>query len=220
MAMTVPVKHPKNSSLLAEAVSDSQLHTHADLVAAGVSAPTIQRAVLRGTLTQCARGIYLSPHADLHAHLGFAVISMTSPGIICMGSAAVFHELGEEDPPELWYAVDRRRIRATQFKGLDSPHRLLSWTGLALEVGVEHHTILGADVQITSRARTVVDLLRHRNLVGDEPGMSALRDFLTGGGLVNELSKIADRLGCGEELAPYLETSRELQQSLRMRPTP
>lgn len=195
-------------------LADGKLRSIAELQAAGINRMTVKRAAENGHIRRYAKQLYLSGEAEFVSGMSLAAIAKVQDGIVCMGSAAQFHELGDEDPSEIWFAVDRKRLGKSRIPGVEDPHRVLYWQGNALEVGIEVHTIAGVDVKITSAARTVVDLLRYRGKIGEEAGPKALKDYLTAGKMVSALWSVAKALGCEGDLVPFLRLADELSDTV------
>lgn len=198
--------------------ADNRLHRAADLTAAGLSRMAIKRAADAGRIIQYARGVYVSADGLATTGIGLAAISMLLQGVVCLGSAAQFHNLADEDPPEIWYAVDRARNGNVSAPSIRQPHRLVWWQTEIMEIGVDTVQIAGVDVRITSPARTVVDLIRYRGKLGEETAAKALADYVRSGADLNDVWDIADPLGVKYGLTPFLRTAEELAHSIVARP--
>ena len=72
-------------------------------------------------------------------------------GVACLLTALRFHDLGTQNPSEVWLAIDRKAARSTA-GGL--PVRFVRFSGRALKEGVEERIIEGVTVRITSPAKT------------------------------------------------------------------
>ncbi len=169
---------------------------------------------------QIARGVYLSPEAVDQDNLSLAVISLLKDGVVCMSSAATFHNLGDENPYAVWYAVDRRKVKNAQIMSLDWSHQLMFWDAKLLDIGVETHAIAGVDVKVTSAARTVVDLFHYKRRVEDEAALRVFSDYLKEGGDVSEARDIARQLDRHEALEPYFALADELREAIPLRRGP
>lgn len=203
-------------------VSDGNLHGAGDFIAAGIHSNQVTRAVRAGTLIQYARGIYFRSWDDAVEHVDAAAVSLASPGgVVCLGSAAQIHNLSNEDPSSIWYAVDRSRFKRPVTVGASVPVTTLYWPEKLLSPGVDVRTIMGVEVRITGPARTVIDLLRYRGKLGDEPGTKALTDYLRDRhGPINQLWDIADELGCRQSVEPFLRFAEEVLEAIPPSPSP
>ncbi|QZO02238.1 type IV toxin-antitoxin system AbiEi family antitoxin domain-containing protein [Chenggangzhangella methanolivorans] len=174
----------------------------------------IKRAADAGRIIQYARGVYVSAEGLATTGISLAATSLLLQGVVCLGSAAQFHGLSDEDPPEIWYAVDRGRNGNMAAPSIRQPHRLVWWPAELLEVGVNTVQIAGVDVRFTSPARTVVDLIRYRGKLGEETAAKALADYVRSGADLNEIWDIAEAIGVKDALTPFLRVAEELAPSI------
>jgi predicted transcriptional regulator of viral defense system len=201
---------------IASVVADGHLHAAADFTAAGIHSTQLSRAVRAEAIVQYARGIYLRSWDDAVEHIGLAAVSLAHPGgVVCLGSAAQVHNLSNEDPPSVWYAVDRARVGRQLTVGPSVPVTTVFWPEAALTPGVEVRTVMGVEVRVTDAARTVIDLLRYRGKLGDEPGTKALTDYLRDAhGPINRLWDLADEMGCRRTVEPFLRFAEEVREAI------
>lgn len=200
---------------LLQLMRDGALRSMNELVEdLGISRMTVKRAVEEGKLHQYTKHLFVSSEAEFVSGMSLAAISKHIDGIVCMGSAAQFHELGDEDPPEIWFAVDRAKYGRSGSKAITDPHKLLFWQGDALTVGIGTHTIAGVVVKITSPARTVVDLLRLRKSIGEDVGPKALLDYLKSGRPMADLWDVSKALGVQEDLVPFFRVAEEFREGI------
>lgn len=207
---------------IASVVADGHLHAAADFTAAGIHSTQLSRAVRAEAIVQYARGIYLRSWDDAVEHIGLAAVSLAHPGgVVCLGSAAQVHNFSNEDPPSVWYAVDRARVGRQLTVGPSVPVTTVFWPEAALTPGVEVRTVMGVEVRVTDAARTVIDLLRYRGKLGDEPGTKALTDYLRDAhGPINRLWDLADEMGCRRTVEPFLRFAEEVRESIPRPSTP
>ena len=147
-----------------------------DFAAAGVGAEQLRRLSASGELLRMSRGIYIAADAPVTAHHSLALAARRVPnGVICLLSALRFHQIGTQNPFEVWLAVG---IKAHKPRLDYPPVRVVRFSTLALELGVEVHDIEGVPVRLTNPARTVVDCFRYRNKIGLDVALEALREAL------------------------------------------
>jgi predicted transcriptional regulator of viral defense system len=197
-------------------LSAERIYSSSDLEALGLSRMTIKRMLDSRELIQYTRGIYILPEAAFENGLSYAVMSKLKDGVVCLLSAAVYHEMGDSNPSALWFAVDRKKVKNANVASFRSDHTLIFWQPEMLVPGVEKHTIMGQEVRITNRARTVIDLFCS-NKISEEAKLRAFSDFLKTDGNMDEVWALADELKVGEALKPYLQLAEELQESLPQR---
>jgi predicted transcriptional regulator of viral defense system len=144
-----------------------------ELAALGVSRAVLGRLVARGALLRVGRGLYMSPEADISAQHGLVEVAARVPGAVAnLLSALAFHGLTDELPHAIWLAI----ARGAHAPRIEWPPLALTWAPpQALSVGITRHLIEGVEVAVTDPARTVVDCFKHRNRVGVDVAIAALR---------------------------------------------
>jgi predicted transcriptional regulator of viral defense system len=93
--------------------------------------------------------------------------------VICLLSALAFHGIGSQLPHEVWLAIERG-ARSPAARWL--PIKVVRFSGAAFTEGTETHRIEGESVRVYSVAKTLADLFKHRNKVGLEVALEALRE--------------------------------------------
>jgi predicted transcriptional regulator of viral defense system len=201
---------------IASIVADGRLHTSAEFTSVGIHPVYLAKALSEDRVVQYGRGIYFGSWDQATEHIDLAATALTYPGgVVCLGSAAQVHNLSNEDPQAIFYAVEKAKIRRQLKIAPSVPVRGVYWKARELEIGVEIRTIMGVDVRITNPARTVVDLLRYRHKLGDEPGTKALTDYLRDRhGSVNALWQITLELGCRTKVEPFLRFAEEVIEAI------
>ncbi|MBL8552198.1 MAG: type IV toxin-antitoxin system AbiEi family antitoxin domain-containing protein [Hyphomonadaceae bacterium] len=177
-----------------------------DLQAAGVPNATLRRFVEEGALEQPARGQYrLAGAAPTAGHTIAVAAGIAPQAIVCLLSALRLHDLGTQTPREVWLLIGAKAWAPV------SPAvtlRLIRSRNLHEEVGVETRTIEGVKVRVTSPERTVVECFKHRNAIGLDVAIEALRDLIKRRrGRTDELWRIAKVFRMQNVMRPYLEAS-------------
>lgn len=209
---------PTEVERLVTLLSDDGLHTSAEIVAAGVSRTAVARAARAGLVVQYARGLYCTA-AGLGANgIGHAAMTLRNPGVVvCMLSAALLHDLSDEDPAEAWLAVDRTLAGAAVAGLPHFPVRTVWWQPAHMRNGIETVSMAGVPVRVTDPARTVVDLVRNRGKIGDEPAMKALHDYVRSGRPVADIWDRASEIGASVVLEPFFRAAEEFSESVPVR---
>jgi predicted transcriptional regulator of viral defense system len=198
----MPSTLQKNLSSLA---AGNELLTTAQLLEAGISDQSITRLVEKGTLVRVRRGIY--EHADSPTsehHDLIQVAKSASRAVVVLVSALRFHEIGTQSPHEVWIQLPAQ----TRVPKIDwPPIRVIRTRVKELQTaGVEHHRLGGTDVAITTPARTVADCFKHRNKLGIDVCVEALRETLNARkAKIAEISEMGKLLRVGKIMRPYLE---------------
>ena len=176
-----------------------------DLIPFGIPRSTLGRLVARGELIRIARGLYMSPKADITEHHSLVEVCVRLPkATINLLSALLYYEFTDELPHKVWIALPR----GSQVPGFSSPKLELTWTlPKLMNDGIRQIQLEGRQVTITSPARTVVDCFKFRNKIGTNIAISALRDYLVQfrNGL-DEFWRLAGIFRVQNVIRPYLET--------------
>jgi hypothetical protein len=210
-----PASQPEKIKRL---LAGGSVRSASEFTDAGVNPASLPRAVADGVAISYARGIYISGTEEFPNGVGYAAVSLINPGgVVCLSSAALIHRLSDENPWQIWYAVDRNKVKKPATGSRRDPVRTLYWQEPMMRVGVETITFGGVLVQVTSPARTVVDMLRYRSKFGDEPAMKAMKDFVVTGGDAHQLMEIAHEIGCFRQVEPFARLAEEIQSAIPRR---
>lgn len=141
---------------------------------AGIHSQHLTRLVAEGALERVARGHYRLAGRPVTEHHGLVVAARAAPhGVICLLSALGFHGIGTQLPSEVWVAIERR---AREPRLTQPPLRVVRFSGAAFTEGIETHRIEGEKVRVYSVPKTLADLFKHRNKVGLDVALEALRE--------------------------------------------
>ena len=145
-----------------------------ELTQRGLPRTILTRLVRKGLLIRLERGLYTLPDKPATEHISLVQVSRKCPrGIVCLLSALQFHELTTQSPFEVWFAIpNKSRPPKMEYP----PLRIIRFSGLALTEGINEQQIDGTPVNITNVARTVADCFKHRNKIGLDVALEALRE--------------------------------------------
>lgn len=177
-----------------------------DLCAYGLHPEHLRRLVGDGLLEKVARGVYAPVGIEPTANHTLAQAATRVPnGVVCLLSALRFHNLGTQNPFEVWMAIDRRAWKPA----LTVPKlRIVRFSGAALKSGAERHTIEGVSVAVYSAAKTVADCFKYRNKIGLDIALEALREGLAERRFTrDELWSHAKICRVATVMKPYLEAT-------------
>lgn len=157
-----------------------------------------------GVLERVGRGLYVPKGAKITEHHTLAEAAKRVPGsAVCLLSALGFHHLTTQSPHEVWIAIS---VKARKPAADWPPIRVVRFSGEALTFGIEHHSIEGVDVAVTSRAKTVADCFKYRNKIGIDVAVEALREYLRRRGRsIADLDRAAAVCRVTRIMRPYLE---------------
>ncbi len=175
-----------------------------DLIAHGVPHTLLSQLHKQGRLQRVSRGLYRLPDAPVSEHSSLVQACTRIPGgVICLLSALRFHNLGTQNPFEVWMAI---HFKARMPKPDYPPLRIVRFSGAALLEGVEEHSTPDGRVRVFGVAKTVVDCFRYRNKIGLDVGLEALDVSLRERrATVDEIWRYARLLRMTNVLRPYLE---------------
>jgi predicted transcriptional regulator of viral defense system len=176
-----------------------------DLDAYGIPRVYLSRLLDVGKLERIGRGLYVVPGSDVTEHQSLAEACKRVPrGVVCLLSALRFHEITTQSPFEVWLAIGEKAWRPR----VDYPPlRIVRFSSVALESGVEEHQIEGVTVPVFSPAKTVADCFKYRNKIGLDVAIEALREcWRSRRCTMDDLWKYAKVCRVQNIMRPYLQS--------------
>ncbi len=177
-----------------------------DFDAAGVPRVYLQRLRDEGVLQQVGRGLYKLANAKVASATSLAEAARIQPkGVIGLLSALQFHNLTTQTPHAVWMLLGPKDWAPTN---PSVSLKIVRASGEALRAGIETHQVDGVSVPITSPAKTVADCFKHRNKIGLDVAIEALRDLIKsrkGRAGLNELWRYAEIDRVQTVMRPYIE---------------
>ena len=176
-----------------------------DLVALGLPRASLYQLAQENVVRRIGRGLYqLSEQKNISEWQSWLEAQKLAPnGVICLLSALVFHEIGTQNPHDVWLAIEEK---AWQPK-IDYPvMRFMRMSGLAFTEGVEIHKIDGVDLKVFSAAKTVADCFKFRNKIGLDVAIEALKEgWRSKKFTIDELNHFAEICRVHNVIRPYVE---------------
>ena len=175
-----------------------------ELVRLGATPTTIARLVEQGQLERVARGIYMKADREPSDLDNLVEVSLRVPkSIFCLLTALSLHGVTTEMPHEAWIGLEYGG-KKPRFDF--PPVRIIKFSGEAFTYGVETKIISGVPLRVTSVAKTVADCFKHRNTIGLEVAIEALKDgwkkkLFT----IDDLNKAAQINRVRNVMRPYVE---------------
>lgn len=177
-----------------------------DFDAAGVPRVYLQRLRDEGVLQQVGRGLYKLANAKVASATSLAEAARIQPkGVIGLLSALQFHNLTTQTPHAVWMLLGPKDWAPTN---PSVSLKIVRASGEALRAGIETYQVDGVSVPITSPAKTVADCFKHRNKIGLDVAIEALRDLIKsrkGRAGLNELWRYAEIDRVQTVMRPYIE---------------
>ncbi len=175
-----------------------------DLAAHGIARQYLRLAEKSGAVVRSGRGLYTLPDASVTELHTFAEAAKRVPkGVICLLSALRFHDIGTQDPFEIWIAIGEKDRRPRS----DYPRmRIVRFSKPSIEFGQETHDIEGVPTRVFSIAKTVADCFKYRNKIGLDVALEALRECLRNRkATMDDLWRAAKVCRVANVIMPYLE---------------
>jgi predicted transcriptional regulator of viral defense system len=193
------------SEVLDVARRSGGISSAAELIESGARWEDLYRLRDSGELIELSRGIYRVADAPATAYLDLLAVCRRAPdGMICLNSAAGFWDLSDEMPDAVHLAIARGKHRP---RIAYPPTRVHVFAAATFSLGLSIEQIdSGETIAISSRERTVVDLMRLRARIGSDLALAALRRYLQGDDArPAELLAMARRLRIGSVMAEAME---------------
>lgn len=145
-----------------------------DLSTHGLHHEHLRRLCSKGVLLKAGRGIYRLAETEDSEHVTLAAVSKRVPhAVICLLSALRFHNIGTQNPPDVWVALKQRTAPPRE---KDLPLRVVWFSDASYSTGIESHTLEGVAIHITNPAKTVADCFKYRNKIGLDVALEALKE--------------------------------------------
>lgn len=175
-----------------------------DLADAGVPRAVLTRMAASGQLERAARGLYRLPDSGSSEHEGLVTVASKVPqAVVCLLSALQFHGLTTQLPWQVWIAMPRgSHVPRLEYP----PIRMVQFTGEAYTQGIETHKRDGVKLHVYSVAKTVADCFKHRNKIGMDVALEALKDARAQGrASFDDLWRCAKVCRVSNVMRPYME---------------
>jgi predicted transcriptional regulator of viral defense system len=174
----MPRRPPPPPSFYEQAVLDlaeqRSLLRARDVTDAGIPSMVLSRMVRSGRIQRVSHGVYAPRERDVSEHVSLAEVCLRAPrAVVCLLSALRFHEIGTQDPYDVWVALPSN-VAAPR---ITSPAvRVVRMSPSSLTTGIVEHEIDGVRVPVFNVAKTVADTFKFRNKVGLDVAIEALRE--------------------------------------------
>jgi len=172
---------------------------------AGLHPEYLRKLCKSGHLIRISRGLYSLADGDITEHHSLAEACKRIPhGIICLLSALSYHEIGTQNPHQIWMAIDRTMRKP---KVDYPPIRIFRFSGPSLKEGIEEKKIEGVSVRVYNPAKTVADCFKYRNKVGIDVAIEALKECWRSRRCeIDKLVHYARICRVSNIIQPYMET--------------
>jgi len=171
----------------------------------GIHSRTLYELKDLGIIEQLDRGLYAIVGLPGVSDPDLVTVSKKVPkGVICLISALNFHGLTNQIPHYMHIAIPQQ-IKAPKIEY--PPVRFYWFSKEIWESGIEEHIINKIKVKVYSKEKTIVDCFKHRNKIGIEVSIEALRNYWESGKAdLEKIQQIAKISKVEKVIKPYLET--------------
>lgn len=159
-----------------------------------------------GLLEKIKPGLYRLAALDYpdKVSLSFVDVAKAFPdGVICLSSALSYHELTTFNPSEVSVAI---RNHGYAPRMLVPPVKVFFFRERFYEPGIETITSAYGDVRIYNREKTVCDMFRYRNKLGEDLALEGLKNYIASSGAnLYTLRQYAQICQVKTVMLPYLK---------------
>ena len=176
-----------------------------DLADRKIPRTVLSRLCEKGEMTRTGRGLYIVSAENVTENHSFAEVARAVPhGVICLLSALRYHGLTTQLPGDVWLAIGSHARRPKERAVSIRP---IHFSKETLKEGVEIHEIEKVKVKIFNPAKTVADCFKHRNKIGTDVAIEALREcWQKKKATSDELWRFAKICRVSNVMQPYLES--------------
>lgn len=175
-----------------------------DLDAIEAPRVVLTRMTAAGLLDRVGRGLYRLPSHPGAENEGLEAVATKVPqAVFCLLSALQFHELTTQLPRQIWIAMPR----GSHLPRIDYPPiKMVQMTGEVYSEGIETVERDGVTLRVYGVAKTVADCFKHRNRIGLDVALEALKDVRVKRKVTaDELWRYAKVCRVANVMRPYLE---------------
>lgn len=170
----------------------------------GIPRIVISRLFTKGKLERIGRGVYRLPNLTPSENEGLILVATRVPqAVICLLSALQYHGLTTQLPRQIWIAMPR----GSHVPKLDYPPvRMIQVSGEAYTAGIEVQEHEQVKIPIYNVAKTIADCFKHRNKIGIDVALEALKDARRQNrASMTEIWKYAKICRVTNVMRPYME---------------
>ena len=172
-----------------------------------IDAPRIvlTRLTAAGLLERVGRGLYRLPDYQGSEHESLVTVATKVPqAVFCLLTALQFHGLTTQLPRQIWIAMPR----GSHPPRFDYPPiKMVQFTGEAYTAGIEELERDGIKLRVYGVAKTVADCFKHRNKIGLDVALEALKDARARNkASVDDIWRKAQVCRVANVMRPYLES--------------
>lgn len=175
-----------------------------ELKEAGIHTRIIAQAVQNGVIDKVKPGLYKLINYQFDEHESFSrVCRANKRAVICLLSSASYYELTTYDPPDIYVAIPHNSDKFI----LKYPRiKVYYYINKFYRTGIEELRTESGIVKIYSKEKTVIDLFRYINKLGEDVTLESLKTYLRSEDKkVSMLADMAVKLGVYKKLEPFIK---------------
>ena len=195
---------PTQSQRILELAGQRSMLRASDVRSLGLNPQLLTKLHGEGKLNRLSRGLYALPDAEFNEHQSLAEVCQRVPrGVICLLSALRFHEIGTQQPQDVWIALPE----GAHAPRIDYPPlRVVRLRGAAHTEGVKTVMANGASIRVFDVEKTITDCFKFRNKIGLDVALEALKEAWRQRSLaMGEIARYAEINRVAKVMQPYLE---------------
>lgn len=175
-----------------------------ELKNSAVHTRTISAAVKEGIIEKITPGLYKLTDYPFDENESLAsVCNAKSNAVICLLSAAAYYDLTTFIPTEIYVAVPHN---TDKFELSYPPIIVYYFIDKYYKLGIEVVDTQSGKIKIYNREKTIIDLFRYKNKLGEDVFLEVLKNYLkTKDRKVNELAEMAQKLNLYKNMEPYIK---------------
>ena len=173
----------------------------------GIARVVLSRLTARGQLERVGRGVYRLPDAQGAEYESLATIAVKVPqAVFCLLTALQIHALTTQLPRQVWIAMPQ----GSHVPKMDYPPvKMVQFSGEAYGQGIEVVRADQVELRVYGVAKTIADCFKHRNKVGLDVAIEALREAMAANKTnANDLWRFAKICRVANVMRPSLEELR------------
>jgi predicted transcriptional regulator of viral defense system len=198
------MRHDTHTQRVLDLLSQKGMLRPSDLDEFGVPRVVLTRMTAKGQLEKTGRGIYRLPDSQGSEHESLATIATKVPqAVFCLLTALQFHGLTTQLPRQVWIAMPR----GSHAPKIDYPPiKMVQFAGEAYSEGIEVLERDQVKLRVYCVAKTVADCFKHRNKIGLDVALEALKDARSQKkASADDLWRFARICRVANVMRPYLE---------------
>lgn len=176
-----------------------------ELKEAGFHTRNISALLKNGEIEKVKPGLYKVPNYEGYNYQTsfLDVVKGVPKGIICLMSAVSYYELSTVNPTEVYIAIP---LAEKPPKIEYPPIRVFYWPERNYNLGIEEIKTKNGIIKIYDKEKTICDLFRYRDKLGEDIAFEALKNYLQLKTFnLNKLREYSEKMRIKTIISPYIK---------------